>query len=87
MKVLENKTLAMRYIELVYEKSIEEILYEKYIEEQKSIRQIAEELGVHYHTVNTWLKELGIGMRLPHAKLLDLVEIKRKLKEKERIGE
>ena len=83
MKELDNKTLAMRYIELTHERKIEDILHEKYILEEKSIREIAQELGVHYHTVNTWLKDLGISMRLPHAKLLDLVEIKRKLKENE----
>lgn len=83
MKELDKKTLSMRYLELIHEKTIETILYEKYIEEEKSIRQISEELGVHYHTVNAWLKELGINMRLPHAKLIDLVEIKRKLKERE----
>lgn len=80
MKNLDNKTIAMRYIEITHEKKIEDILHQMYIVEEKSIREIADELGVHYHTVNAWLKDLGISMRLPHAKLLDLVDIKRKLK-------
>lgn len=81
MKELDNKTIAMRYIELTHERKIEDILHEMYIIQEKSIREIADELGVHYHTVNAWLKDLGISMRLPHAKLLDLVDIKKKLKE------
>ena len=81
MKELENNTLAMRYIELLHEKKLEDILYDLYIEKEKSIREIAEILGVHYHTVNSWLKLMEIEARLPHEKLLELVEIKRKLKE------
>ena len=37
MKELENKTLAMRYIELLHEKKLEDILYDLYIEKAKSI--------------------------------------------------
>ena len=49
----------------------------------KTQREIAEILGVHYHTVNSWLDKVGIKTRLPHQKLMELVDIKRKLKENE----
>ena len=81
MRELEDKTILMKYIELEYGKNLEEILREKYIDQEKPIRMIAEELGVHYHTVNSWLDKVGIKARLPHQKLMELVEIKRKLKE------
>lgn len=83
MKELENKTIAMKYIELLHDRKLEDILYDLYIEEEKSIREIAEILGVHYHTVNSWLDKIGIKTRLPHQKLMELVDIKRKLKENE----
>lgn len=70
----------MKYIELVKNNSIENILYDLYIEKQMSIREISNELGIHYHTVNKWLKMVGIEMRLPHEKMLEIVEIKRRLK-------
>ena len=53
----------------------------KNISDEELERMIAEELGVHYHTVNSWLDKVGIKARLPHQKLMELVEIKRKLKE------
>ena len=81
MRELEDKTILMKYIELKYGKDLEEILREKYIDQEIPIRMIAEELGVHYHTVNSWLDKVGIKARLPHQKLMELVEIKRKLKE------
>ena len=81
MKKLENKTLAMKYLELQRGECIEDILHKMYVEERLSIRDIANELDVHYHTVNSWLKQINIDMRLPHEKLLELVEIKRMLKE------
>ena len=81
MRELKDKTILMKYIELEYGKDLEEILREKYIDQEKPIRMIAEELGVHYHTVNSWLDKVGIKARLPHQKLMELVEIKRKLKE------
>lgn len=81
IREIENKNTHMKYIELKEGVSIEELLHTLYIEEQRSIREIGEELGIHYHTVNKWLKMAGIDTRLPHQKLLDLVEIKRKLKE------
>ena len=84
MRELEDKTILMKYIELEYGKDLEEILREKYIDQEKPIRMIAEELGVHYHTVNSWLDKVGIKARLPHQKLMELVEIKRKLKETEK---
>ena len=81
MKKLENKTLAMKYLELQRGECIEDILHKMYVEERLSIRDIANELDVHYQTVNSWLKQINIDMRLPHEKLLELVEIKRMLKE------
>lgn len=83
MKKIKNKTLSMKYIELVEGKCIEELLHNLYIEEGKSIREIADRLNVHYHTVNNWLKQAGIVVRLPHEKLLELIEVKSKLKENE----
>ena len=44
-------------------------------------RDIAKELNVHYNTINKWLQLVGIQMRLPHQKMLELIEIKRRLKE------
>lgn len=81
MRLLEKKTLLMRWIEKEEGVPLEELLHHLYIEKEMSIRDIGEELGVHYHTVNSWLKEIGIETRLPHQKLLDMIEIKRKLEE------
>lgn len=81
MKLIKNKTLLMRWIEKNEGVPIEELLHALYIEEGMSIRDISKRLNVHYHTINTWLKQMEIEMRLPHDKLMDLVEIKRRLKE------
>lgn len=81
MKEIEKKTLLMNWVEMEKGVKLEELLHDLYIEKELSIREIAEKLGVHYHTVNSWLKLMEIEMRLPHDKLLELVEIKRKLKE------
>ena len=83
MKEISNKTVSMKYIEVINGVSIEELLHKLYIEEGKSIREIADKLNVHYHTVNNWLKQAGIVVRLPHEKLLELIEVKSKLKENE----
>lgn len=81
MKQIKNKTLLMKWVEVQKGVKLEELLHDLYIEKELSIREIAEKLGVHYHTVNSWLKLMEIEARLPHEKLLELVEIKRKLKE------
>ena len=81
MKQIINKTKAMKYIELTSGEGLETLLHRMYIEENKNIREIAKELDVHYNTVNKWLKLVGIQMRLPHEKMLELIEIKRKLRE------
>lgn len=81
MKEIEKKTLLMKWVEIEKGMKLEELLHDLYIEKELSIREIAEKLGVHYHTVNSWLKLMEIEARLPHEKLLELVEIKRKLKE------
>lgn len=73
----------MKYIELTRGDTIENILQDLYIERQMSIRQVGEELGIHYHTVNKWLKLAGLEMRLPHQKMLELIDIKKRLKENE----
>jgi len=82
MKKIENKTILMKYIELQKGVSLEELLHSMYIEQQLSIRDIAEELGIHYHTVNSWLDEIGIKKRLPYETLLNVMEIRRKLNKK-----
>lgn len=84
MKQIENKTLLMKWVEIQKGVKLEELLHDLYIEKELSIREIAEKLGVHYHTVNSWLKLMEIEARLPHEKLLELVEIKRKLKNTEK---
>ena len=81
MKEIEKKTLLMKWVEIEKGVKLEELLHDLYIEKELSIREIAEKLEVHYHTVNSWLKLMEIEARLPHEKLLELVEIKRKLKE------
>ena len=81
MKKIEKKTLLMNWVEMEKGVKLEELLHDLYIEKELSIREIAEKLEVHYHTVNSWLKLMEIEARLPHEKLLELVEIKRKLKE------
>ncbi len=73
----------MKYIEAMNGVSIEELLHKLYIEDSLSIRDISQKLGIHYHTVNKWLKLAKIDMRLPHEKLLELVDIKTRLKETE----
>ncbi len=79
MKKIKNKTILMKYIELQKGVSLEELLHSMYIEQQLSIRDIAKELGIHYHTVNSWLDEMGIKKRLPYETLLNVMEIRRKL--------
>ena len=79
MKNIEHKTTLMKYIELREDSSIEELLYNMYIKEKMSIREIAEKLDIHYHTVNSWLDEIGIKKRLPHEMLLEVMSIRRKL--------
>ena len=81
MRKITDKTKTMLYIELVHGVELEALLHKLYIEEEKNIRDIAKELNVHYNTINKWLQLVGIQMRLPHDKLLELIDIKRKLKE------
>ena len=81
MRKITDKTKTMLYIELVNGVELEALLNKLYIEEKKSIREIAALLSVHYNTVNKWLQLTGIQMRLPHEKLLEIIDIKRKLKE------
>ena len=81
MRKIENKTILMKYIEVEQNEVLENLLHRMYIEEEQSTIEIAEKLGVHYHTINSWLKQVGIKIRLPHQKLIDLIEIKRKLEE------
>lgn len=81
MRKITDKTKTMLYIELVHGVELEALLHKLYIEEKKSIREIAALLSVHYNTINKWLQLTGIQMRLPHDKLLELIDIKRKLKE------
>ena len=83
MKEIKKKTLLMNWVEMEKGVKLEELLHDLYIEKELSIREIAEKIGVHYHTVNSWLKLMEIEARLPHEKLLELVEIKRKLKNTE----
>ena len=71
----------MKYVELVHGQDIEHILHHMYIDKRLSIRQIGDELGIHYHTINKWLRLAGINMRLPQEKMLELVEIKMRLRE------
>ena len=71
----------MKYIEQVHGVQIEELLHKLYIEDNLSIRDISQKLGIHYHTINSWLKLAKINMRLPHEKLLEIIEIKERLKE------
>ena len=81
MKKICNKTISMKYIELTKGEELETLLHRLYIEEEKNIRDIAKELNVHYNTINKWLQLIGIQMRLQHQKMLELIEIKRRLKE------
>ena len=83
MKRFENKTLLMKWIEMQKGVQLEELLRKLYIDDELSIRDIAKKLGVHYNTINSWLKKLEIEIRLPHQKLLEVVEIKRKLEKGE----
>lgn len=83
MKLIKNKTLLMKWIEKNEGVTIEELLHELYIEKEMSIRDISKRLNVHYHTINSWLKEMEIEVRLPHQKLLEMVEIKKKLEGKQ----
>ena len=83
MKLIKKKTLLMKWIEKNEGVTIEELLHELYIEKEMSIRDISKRLNVHYHTINSWLKEMEIEMRLPHQKLLEMVEIKKKLEGKQ----
>ena len=74
----------MKYVELKEGGvSIEELLHSMYIEEKMSIREIADKLEVHYHTVNSWLDEIGIKKRLQYETLLEVMEIRRKLEKGE----
>ena len=79
MREIKQKTTAMKLIEITSGETIENLLHDMYVEKQMSIREIAFELNVHYHTINKWLKMIGIDMRLPYQKMLEIVEIRRKL--------
>ena len=84
MRKIENKTTLMKYVELKEGGvPIEELLHSMYIEKKMSIREIADKLEVHYHTVNSWLDEIGIKKRLPYEMLLEVMEIRRKLEKGE----
>ena len=84
MRKIENKTTLMKYVELKEGGvSIEELLHSMYIEKKMSIREIADKLEVHYHTINSWLDEIGIKKRLPYETLLEVMEIRRKLEKGE----
>ena len=84
MRKIENKTTLMKYIELKEGGvPIEELLHSMYIEKKMSIREIADKLEVHYHTVNSWLDEISIKKRLPYETLLEVMEIRRKLEKGE----
>ena len=84
MRKIENKTTLMKYVELKEGGvPIEELLHSMYIEEKMSIREIADKLEVHYHTINSWLDEIGIKKRLPYETLLEVMEIRRKLEKGE----
>lgn len=83
MKQIENKTLLMRWIEEQNEGvSIEELLRVLYVEQGLSMHEVARKLNVNYHTIRSWLNQAEINSRLPHQKLLDMIDIKRKLEEK-----
>lgn len=82
MKKIKKKTTLMKYIEMKEGAPIEELLYEFYIEKEMTIKQIATSLEISINTVNTWLRMAEIDVRLPHHKLLELVEIRKKLNEK-----
>lgn len=84
MKYLEKKTLLMKWIEEKEGVSLEELLRKLYIDDEKSIREVANEIGVHFNTVSSWLKKMEIETRLPHQKLLEVVQIKRKLEKEEK---
>ena len=84
MRKIENKTTLMKYVELKEGGvPIEELLHSMYIEKKMSIREIADKLEIHYHTVNCWLDEIGIKKRLPYETLLEVMEIRRKLERRE----
>lgn len=83
MKKISKKTLLMKWTELNEGVEIEELLRRLYIDEEMSIRDIADRLNIHYNTINKWLKKIEIEIRLPHQKLLEVVQIKRKLEEKQ----
>lgn len=84
MKEIKKKTTLMKYIELKESSSIEELLYKLYIEEELSIKEIAKQLGVSKNTIMVWLHQIEISTRLPHQKMLEVIEIKRELKRRER---
>ena len=54
----------MKWVEIEKGVKLEELLHDLYIEKELSIREIAEKLGVNYHTVNSWLKLMEIEERL-----------------------
>lgn len=81
MKKIKKKTTLMKYIEMKEEVPIEELLYKLYIEEEKTIKEVAKELGTSTNTINSWLHMAEIDVRLPYQKMLELIEIKKKLGE------
>lgn len=81
MRKIENKSNAMKYVELSFNDELEVILQWLYVEENLGVREVADLIGVHFNTVHKWLKMANIEMRLPHEKMLDLIKIKQKLKE------
>lgn len=70
----------MRLIELQWGDSIEKILHFLYVEEDMSIRDVADELGVSKETAYKWLLMCDIKMKIKYEKMLEIANLRRKLK-------
>ncbi len=70
----------MKLIELEWGDSIENVLHLLYVEEDMSIREVAKELGVTSKTAHNWLLMCDIKMKIKYEKMLEVMELRRKLK-------
>lgn len=80
IKEIKKKTRAMKLVETEWGDSIENVLHFLYVEMDLPIRDVAEHLCVTSKTAHNWLKLCDIKMKIKYEKMLEVVELRRKLK-------
>lgn len=79
IKSIKKKTHAMKLIEAEWSDSIENVLHFLYVEMDLPIRDVAEHLSISSKTAHKWLLMCDIKMKLKYEKMLEIMELRRKL--------